>query len=541
MKNFLILLAFLLAAQFAVAQNCLTPTATYTDTWNNITPTFYHGGGVELTGYKNAESISLTTVVKGIWLGTMYEGDLRVAISDYSISPAVNESDFWPGPVNPPTSNEYDAETCADFDRFFRVNYNEVTAHQLDYFVDGVINESPHPHILGWPGRGNPNFLDIHGWELPDTDLAPFFDYDNDGNYEPLDGDYPLIKGSWNLWRIINDAGNIHTASDGDNMRAEIKILLYGQLSSETLADTYFSEIEVKNGGSSVWEDFHFGMWRSNLGGELSRQGGIGCVPDEKYSYLFVAEDDMPDNDIYVPFFEITQIMPAQTEMQTDNFSYFTYFINPAQGNPPPTMTDPTTVLEYHNYLTGKWRDGTPLTYGGNGYGGETQTNYAYSGDWAGTEDWIFCNDPFTDEKIYRTVMSSSFGDMLPGQKKTITYAHTVKQTDNVGCDFDLTDIVNNIENEWQNGPVISNTDHPSPNKNITVFPNPFGSELTITSETQSLESVEIYDTAGKSVFTKKPETHQTTINPDLPKGLYFLKIETKEGAALTTKITKMQ
>ena len=41
-----------------------------------------------------------------------------------------------------------------------------------------------------------------------DKDLAPFVDVDNDGNYNPLNGDYPKIKGNQSIWWVMNDNGN---------------------------------------------------------------------------------------------------------------------------------------------------------------------------------------------------------------------------------------------------------------------------------------------------------------------------------------------
>ena len=50
-------------------------------------------------------------------------------------------------------------------------------------------------------------------------------------------------------------------------------------------------------------------------------------------------------------------------------------------NGPPMGATQPVWANEYCNYLTGRWRDGTPLTIGGIGYnpnGANPLTRYAF-------------------------------------------------------------------------------------------------------------------------------------------------------------------
>lgn len=46
--------------------------------------------------------------------------------------------------------------------------------------------------IKFWPGKGNTELANI-GYDM-NQNLAPFFDYDLDGVYNPLKGDFPIIK-----------------------------------------------------------------------------------------------------------------------------------------------------------------------------------------------------------------------------------------------------------------------------------------------------------------------------------------------------------
>jgi len=58
----------------------------------------------------------------------------------------------------------------------------------------------------------------------------------------------------------------------------------------------------------------------------------------------------------------------------------FLYFNNSFPGVPLQT-TDPNNATQYYQYMTGFWKDGTPFTCGGNGYGGSIKTDFVYPAD----------------------------------------------------------------------------------------------------------------------------------------------------------------
>jgi len=63
--------------------------------------------------------------------------------------------------------------------------------------------------------------------------------------------------------------------------------------------------------------------------------------------------------------------------------THFMYYNNDftIQGNP-------TTPLWYYFYMENIWGDSTHSTYGGDGYGGTSPSNYMYSGNPADTMGW---------------------------------------------------------------------------------------------------------------------------------------------------------
>jgi hypothetical protein len=137
----------------------------------------------------------------GIWvMGESKAGILKGAINTFN-----QKSDFSPGPINhyPPEVGE--AIDCENYDRIWKINKSTIDSFRLGLFtnVPAIINE--------WPAKGNPNL----GFPV-NRDMAPFIDVNKDYSYNPLDGDYPLIKGDQALWWIVNDGKNFHmTGTDG--------------------------------------------------------------------------------------------------------------------------------------------------------------------------------------------------------------------------------------------------------------------------------------------------------------------------------------
>ncbi|MCZ2443186.1 MAG: hypothetical protein LC101_05380 [Flavobacteriales bacterium] len=126
---------------------------------------------------------------------------------------------------------DIDAATCAEYDKFFRIKRTEV-----DDFVAYLSDQASFPgyeipnSIKNWPGNGDPA-------KGQTNNLAPFYDADGDGKYNPNAGDYPkydmnpaasggsctdYLFGDETLWWVFNDKGNIHTESGAEAIGLEI-------------------------------------------------------------------------------------------------------------------------------------------------------------------------------------------------------------------------------------------------------------------------------------------------------------------------------
>jgi len=94
------------------------------------------------------------------------------------------------------------------------------------------------------------------------------------------------------------------------------------------------------------------------------------------------------------------------------------------------------------------------------------------------------------------------------------------------------------IDHDYEEYP-IDNASIKGINNNLfSIYPNPFNSELTISSE-QEIKCIEIYTMDGKLVYALTLNENHSTISPDLNSGSFILKIFTDNNIS-TTKITHL-
>jgi len=373
-----------------------------------------------------------------VWLGGVDPaGNLKVAAQTYGT--ASGESDFWTGPLDP-INGAVDDETCADWDKHFRVLGTDIDLHLRNYqlaeaevgpdeIVELDIDEIPE-EVLGWPAKGNNHFFGIHDFELPNTEqgLAPFFDNDGDGNYTPEFGDYPIIEirgcndpqypDEMFFW-IYNDAGGVHTETNGDPIQMEIQVQAFAYATNDQLNNMTFQRYKLINRAVESIDSMYFAMWVDpDLG--CFEDDYIGCdtTRDLMYVYNEDALDGQPNCSctggvntycdevpiLGVDYFRgplapkifrngelVTPPLGTSADTLVElGMSSFVYYNNGAIGNPTPGTDDPSIAAEYYNYLTGSWRDGTPFTQDGQGYGGTVPISYAFP-DTPDSDGWSMC------------------------------------------------------------------------------------------------------------------------------------------------------
>ena len=388
-----------------------------------------------------------------VWLGGFDpSGNLKMAAATYRNS---SDNDFYPGPIDPNTGTT-ELQTCLNWDRFFTVTGVEIDQHLRNYAVAKLAGvpyelDSIPDGVKYWPGKGNPYFLQKYGFELPNTEqaLGSFWDEDFDNNYDPANGDYPIIEirgcplpqypDEMTMW-IYNDAGGAHTATQGQKIQMEVQVQAFAYATNDAINDMTFQRYKLINRAQVDIGDCYFAMWVDpDLG--CFTDDYVGCDTTRSMAYVYNEDeldgangctcsggvdtycDEIPmlgidyfrgplSPKIFGPNGELLDLKPGQQQSPDTlielGMSSFIYYNNGGIGQPNSGTTDPGIDFEYYNYLSGFWRDGLPITVGGSGYnpGSQDTTKFVLPGTPDDNSDWSMCTAglPFGDR---RTIQAS--------------------------------------------------------------------------------------------------------------------------------------
>ena len=412
-----------------LAAGCSPATASTELNINNTRALIQSGGDMwwDLIGqarYEIPKDSKKTSLFAGsLWLGGQdVSGQLKVAALRFRS----NGNDYWTGPLSTKTS-EIDAATCNDYDTQWLTTRDEVslfnswfsagifdaengTTTQSDNFGDYTIPSK----FYEWPAQGR----DFEPYN-EDTYLAPFFDRNGDGVYNPADGDYPAydldgsadckekitnIYGDQNIWWVFNDKGNIHTETGAASIGMEIRAQAFAFATNDEVNNMTFYNYELHNRSSYTLTETYFGQWvDADLGN--AQDDYVGCDVTRGLGYSYNGDENDEDNGgaigygsqppaIGVDFFQ----GPFQDPDGKDNCLCTNYsdaisddgivyngsgvgygdaiidnerlgmraFLYHNNNN---TVTgDPVTGVQYYNYLRSIWRDNSKMVYGGTGH-----------------------------------------------------------------------------------------------------------------------------------------------------------------------------
>ncbi len=398
-----------------LASTC-TPASAKTDMdINNVRTTIMTGGDMwwDLANnpkYEIPKGGGAHSIFAGaLWIGGVDAGGaLKVAAMTYRQT----GNDFWPGPLDTVTAS-IDGSVCSQFDRHWKITRKEVEDFVSYSNGGGPMNYVIPEVIRNWPGNGNSADGQAHY-------LAPFVDVDNDTYYNYALGDYPgydltgnagctrnQLYGDQTLWWVFNDEGNIHSETGAQSIGLEIQAQAFAFATNDEINNMTFYSYKIINRSTVTMNETYFGQWTdADLGDPFDDYVGCDVARGLGYTYNGRANDGgnpaggagsygANPPAIGMDFFEGPIADPNDGEDNNRNgvidevgeqiiMSKFVYYDNlgSVQGNP-------DNATHYYNYLSGYWKDGTPLTYGGNAYGGSTPCDFMFPGDsdptWWGT------------------------------------------------------------------------------------------------------------------------------------------------------------
>ena len=222
-------------------------------------------------------------------------------------------NDYYTGPLTVDGKASITPETCAKWDKIFKITRAEVDEFLAAFDRDGNIDDSAIPSIIAnWPATradDDPEGIAYY--------LAPFYDADGDGEYDPKKGDYPyydisnelchtkiptmeeelygtmhgsiladqVLKGDQTLWWIFNDKGASHTESGGQAIGIEVRAQAFAFATNDEINNMTFYSYEIINRSTytltgtyfSPWTDVDLGYgWDDYVGCDVKRGLGYG-------------------------------------------------------------------------------------------------------------------------------------------------------------------------------------------------------------------------------------------------------------------------
>lgn len=314
-----------------------------------------------------------TIFQQSLWIGGIDVNDsLHLAAMRFGQGPEVNSNgqEYWSGPLK---------TTDASIDMMTVLKYHHVwslTREEIEQFRDNYNDASYQipDDILTWPAHGEGDYA---------QDLAPFVDVNNDGRYNPADGDYPDIKGDHCLFFIFNDSYKEHTESFGGKLGLEVHAMVYAfnAPSDEALNNTVFTQYKLINRSMNDYHNTYLGLWFEwDIG--YFRDDYVGCDVQRNscYAYNGLDYDGNGEPSSYgdnCPV-QVTTILSTPKNLGMTGFMYHT--------NGSGVTGDPRYAEDYYMMLQGRWKDGSHMEYGGNAYP-ETagcvgpECNYMFPGD----------------------------------------------------------------------------------------------------------------------------------------------------------------
>lgn len=355
----------------------------------------------------------------------------------YSFNPNFT-SGFISGPILNDTNLAL-SNASNYFDRVWIISDEDFNSFKENFTSGNLSIQDIPKDILEWPASNNPHFsIGAENGNILTQELAPFFDTNGDGNYNALEGDLPLFKTelpfeSFNdvyapdvfAFSVYNDTrfGN----SDDFNMEICQSVYLFNCADDKDLNNTIFTNFSIKYKGNKTINDFKLAFWEDADVTCLNHHIGFNKTLNSGYAY-----SDNYDLSTCTAFnsddFNINYGVTKNTLFLDKDVNSFLVYYSESVGTPDLNMIEPSNPLEHHNYMSGKWLDGTVMTKGGNGFnpGSIDSTNIAFPDLPTDSNGWSMLNAgiPPSDP---RSVTSLNVPETLvPGQSFNIDIANTI-------------------------------------------------------------------------------------------------------------------
>jgi hypothetical protein len=344
--------------------------------------TFGYNGGTTTYNYPSGSRKS-TLFKQSLWIGGKDgQGNLRISAERYR----QDGMDFFCGPLSTDGNCTVDSASLPNWYKIWKINASDIEYHVRNYNQSGYI---PLPAIRDWPAHGDPLLKQAEY-------IAPFVDTDGDGVYNPLAGDYPLIRGDQCIFFVFNDM-TLTGRETGNStpMGIEVHGMAYAFLPYDSVnANTMFITYKIFNRSNVDYTDVYLGIWADfDIGHayddyvQCDVEGGYffamngdsidGNGEPEAYgenppvqaivvlggAYL---DADNLDNPAGGCDFSINGVNFGDGVVDNERLGLTGFMFNLNSASP--INGDPRYAEQYYQYLSGLWKDGSQMLYGGGGH-----------------------------------------------------------------------------------------------------------------------------------------------------------------------------
>jgi len=483
----------------------------------------YEEGGLSVTEINGEATNIKVAYAGGLWIAAKKADEefSRVCRSMYL------QEDFLSGPT------DYDGDI--NLNKVWKVSGQEIQNHIQD-FSDGTIDQTPPINILEWPGYANQEL----GPDFPEREFAPFFDQNNDGIYDALAGDYPIINQDMAHVLPYELAYTVfHEDPQSDNpIGLEVHATMYSLQCDDlpALDRSIFTSHRIVN-HSQDYDEFYLGYWQdADLGCIVDDY--VGCDSERNTFYTYNENPvDGGQNSFCEGYASFGENVPVHSTrfLNQPLYSFGMLFKNLFDDFPIATH-NPVNDEEIKTRLQGKWIDGSSFSVGDIGYDPTSteQTMHQYSSDPTDMEGWSMnsFDFPLSDRTSLATIPSQS---LAQGESLTFDMIQLVTLDENynhiqkVALSLEEADQIqeaynSNFANSCSS---ITAIEYQKTIEIFNIHPNPTQNTLHVVHEGE-VSSYEIFDVMGRKVQNGNL-AKSDNINLELKEGIYWIRLNSSD------------
>jgi len=476
-----------------------------------------------------------------LWLAGFINDTLRTAVQEYQLynDPDYSQTDFRFGPI----ADDY---SSVDYQNTYGKVW-KMSKSMIDHHIQHSQDQgySPLTEILEWPAHGDTS--NGEAWLL-----APFADLNGNKVYEPLTGEYPIIRGDQSLYCIFNDEARYNPRSDINPLGVEVHLELYGfDPTAIVLAENaVFLNYKIINRSNQDIDSLYAGQWYDS---DLGFSFDDICGSDSSLALSYTYNADSLDEGIFGFGFNPPAV---GFSMLQGSVAGAMYYNNIGNFMGPIETTDPQNQYHWYNYLNNRWQNGNPLRLenpsglydpaNGDGYepiSNNPVTNWAFED----SRNW-YCSPLETTDKrqlLNHAMVKLESGDSLCFDLM-INYARDFMDMNPWAAVSKLKFEQQSLATFWSNqnyrcqtGPILS-LDKTNASLNLKVYPNPVQNVVKLDWENSTELNYQLLNGQGQVILEGQLSSSKQQIELyGLSQGVYFLLVENAQGLTQSIKLLK--